>query len=406
MSLWAFIMMAAGISSPCTADSRASFGGYSKTFAAVSWPPRVESSTDSPPAWSVHDALRLKLGWTPSEAASLNLAWSLAPQVRNPSSTAGQSSSARRYRIDDVRQRLCPWGQAGGRHFTVEHNIDRAYLRLSRGPADVFIGRQAVAWGSARAVNPTDVVAPYPFTELDSEERVGVDALRAVIQLGGISYVEAGAVAGRGLHADSSAAFLRAKTHWGPTDVAPCVALYRGHLMSGLDLAGSLAGAGAWLEAAYTKYDTKGSQIPGSANSWRLSAGCDYRASNSIFLSLEYHYNGDGEPGPGSYARNERKPGYRDGPVYLMGRHYLVPSLAWQMHPLVGSSTIPFVNLSDRSLLLAQSLEYNATQDSYLSIGAYISLGKKRWLEDPGLSFGSEFGNYPLMTYISYGLYF
>jgi hypothetical protein len=56
-------------------------------------------------------------------------------------------------------------------------------LTIKIGAADIFIDRQAVAWGSGRLFNPTDVVTPYAFNELDKEERLGVDAVRVRVTL-------------------------------------------------------------------------------------------------------------------------------------------------------------------------------------------------------------------------------
>lgn len=389
------------------APSQPSLAGYSKTFVVTLWPPAVAGAPPPAREWSLHDALRLKFAWALNDGLSFNLAYGLVPQVRNPTAGFGLSAGSRRYRIDDVRPRIYPWYQWDSGHFTLGHNLDRAYVRLSRGPVDHFIGRQAVAWGSARIVNPTDVVAPYPFTELDAEERVGVDALRAVLQLGGLSFAEAGVVSGRNFHADSSAAYIRIKTHWAMTDIAPVIVLYRGHLMAGMDLAGSMGGAGVWLEAAYTRYRLGEKNLADIRYSWRVTSGCDFRLSQSIYSFIEYHFNGDGENDPAFYRQNSVKPGFRDGPVYLMGRHYLIPSLAWQIHPLLNSSTMPLVNLGDLSCILSQSLEFNVTQDSYLSAGAYAPFGGNDVRPSSGYPPAlSEFGSYPLVLFLSYGCYF
>lgn len=387
-------------------DSKSALGGYSKTFAVCSWPSEIAGTPALPATWSAHDALRLKLDWAPAASVSFSLAYGLAPQFSNPAAGDGQYGAARRYRIDDARKRIYPWAGDGG-HLMVQHNLDRAYVRLSRGPVDYFIGRQAVAWGSARVVNPTDVVAPFPFTELDSEERVGVDALKAVFQIDDRSFVETGGIAGRGSGIDSCALFLRAKMHWFQSDVTPCLSFYRDNLMAGLDLAGSIGGAGAWLEAAYTRYRLGEESLEDLKSSWRVTAGCDYRLSQSIYSFIEYHFNGDGENDPAFYWQNSGKPGFRDGPVYLMGRHYLIPSLAWQIHPLLNSSTMPLVNLGDLSCLLSQSFEFNVTQDSYLSAGVYAPLGEKCRPSLHGFTAAAtEFGSYPLILFMSYGCYF
>ena len=53
---------------------------------------------------------------------------------------------------------------------------------------------QAIAWGSAFVINPTDVIAPYVYNALDQEERYGVDALRVRVPTGALSETDLGYV--------------------------------------------------------------------------------------------------------------------------------------------------------------------------------------------------------------------
>jgi hypothetical protein len=357
----------------------------------------------------VFDALRLKLAWKPRESFSFNAAYGFAPSFSNLITVDQEQVLAdpRQYRIDDVRPRLIPWETGGQWHFTAMHNLDRAYARLSFDCADLFIGRQAIAWGSARVVNPTDVVAPYPFGELDTEERIGVDAVRVVIPVGEHLELNAGYIAGKNAIITNSALFLRSKTGYAGTDITVCVTKYKRNLMAGLDLARSIAGAGAWLEAAYTRYGL-GQDPAADRESFRLSCGLDYRFSGKLYAFIEYHYNGDGESRPEQYGWAFLKHGYRDGPVYLMARNYAIPAMSYQITPLLTSTTNPFINLNDGSVLLAQQFEYNTTQNTYLSLGTYWGIGKPPALSAQTMTPvpGSEFGSYPGSVFLSFRVYF
>ncbi len=100
------------------------------------------------------------------------------------------------YRVTDFDSRLYPCENDTAGSFAIFQNLDRLYLGLKADDFDLYIGRQAIAWGSARVINPTDVLVPYKFEELDTEERIGVDALRVRIPLGSLSEFDAGAVFG------------------------------------------------------------------------------------------------------------------------------------------------------------------------------------------------------------------
>jgi len=113
------------------------------------------------------------------------------------------------------------------------------------------VGRQAIAWGNARIINPTDIIAPFSFNELDTEERRGVDAVRVRIPLGMMDELDLGVVAGRDFNRDRSAFFIRGKTYLLKTDLSLLMTGFRKHLMIGFDLSRSVGGAGIWLEAAH-----------------------------------------------------------------------------------------------------------------------------------------------------------
>ena len=84
-------------------------------------------------------------------------------------------------------------------------NLDRAFLTFSPPSGDIYIGRQAIAFGAADVVNPTDVLAPYGFDSLDTENRPGVDALRYRIPFGGMGELDFGVVCGDGCSRAESA---------------------------------------------------------------------------------------------------------------------------------------------------------------------------------------------------------
>jgi hypothetical protein len=373
--------------------------GYAKSFLILQRTPGSNGDR-----WTLTNPWEVKASYVPKNYLSFNLGYMISPHWDNAAVLAG----SRQYRIRDLEPKLWPRSQTSPGNISLWQNLDRAYVRLSFSRADVFMGRQPIAWGSARVVNPTDVIAPYPFNELDTEERTGVDALRVGYSLGIRSEISAGYIAGRGLDTDKSAWFLRAKTNLLKADVTFSLARFKRNIMTGFDLAGTVGGAGVWLEAAALKYGVFQSEPDGGGSLWRLSAGSDFRFSDKIYAALEYHFSAAGEDKPGSYYLNAQKPCYAEGPVYLMARHYLVPSIFYQLMPLLNYTAMPLINLNDGSLVLSQRLEYNLTQNSYLTTGSYSGLGKETRTDEKTLEVlvRSEFGQYGNTLFLSYGLYF
>lgn len=64
--------------------------------------------------------------------------------------------------------------------------LDEAYLDFYIGNFDFRLGKQIILWGQADAINPTDNITPWDFTDfLDTEdERIGVVALEANYYVG------------------------------------------------------------------------------------------------------------------------------------------------------------------------------------------------------------------------------
>ena len=67
-------------------------------------------------------------------------------------------------------------------------------------------------------------------------------------------------------------------------------------------------------------------------------------------------------------------------------------------------------NLSDPSLFLMPSIEYNIAENIYLSGGAYLGFGRPIELvfseNDVEMRYNSEFGNYPDYYFTSFRIYF
>ena len=380
--------------------------GYYKNFSTSLNAPLP----DEPIIGAVTNRLRLNSSYIPTDVLSLDLAYDFAPRIQDPSlfsepPIAGAASSLH-YRVVDFDTTIYPDEDDPEGSFGLFHNLDRAAVAYGADFADITIGRQAIAWGSARVVNPTDVIAPYAYNQLDTEDRIGVDAIRVQIPIGVLGEFDTGYVFGENLAFEKSAFFLRSQLNAVETDFSISLLGFREHLMTGFDIARGIGGAGFWLEAAYVYASAFDSENGEAENYLRASIGLDYSFGGVSYGFIEYHFSGAGSQEPEDYLDNLERPAYTDGAVYLMGKHYLVPGLTFQITPLISLSGVLLSNIADPSVFPSLQIEYNFAQDIYLSAGGFIGIGKRPATEDEETQFRSEFGGYPTLFFSSFRLYF
>lgn len=404
---------------PIWSEENFNIRGYYKNFSILFMPPSYklnDTTLANPDMGAVNNRLRLKVDLDLSPKCSFQLDYDFSPRIQDASLFKEDAFIAEfkplEYRLDDFRARLYPRAEETAASFGLFHNLDRFSLTIKSQFSDIFIGRQAIAWGSARVINPTDIIAPFAFNELDKEERRGVDAVRMRVPLGMMDELDVGFVAGRKFDSEKNAFFLRGKIYKLRTDMSCLLIAFRKHLLIGLDLARSIGGAGFWLETAYVIPDYfRGANDKSDQNYFRASIGLDYNLNSKTYGFLEYHFNSSGKSRPINYTRFLESSAFKDGSVYLMSRNYLNLGTTYQLSSLSPLTGLLIFNLNDMSLMTSSFLEYNIAENIYLAAGAYIGIGKKPEVNiDPQalhpLFFRSEFGSYPDMLFTSFRVYF
>ncbi|MDH4223834.1 MAG: hypothetical protein OEV55_09880 [candidate division Zixibacteria bacterium] len=400
------------------ASDEFSLNGYYKNYSFVFDQAQVKGlqETNQPIMGSVTNRLRVNLSCRPNNYLSVNLAYDFSPVIQDKSlfdePLLGFGLKTRTYRAIDLDSRPYPQKEEKLNSFAIFQNLDRLFLTLSSKFADIYLGRQAIAWGSARVINPTDVIAPYSFNELDTEDRRGVDALRIRIPLSPLEEIDAGYIFGDDFEFKNSALFLRGKFYYRRTDLSLIMAGFQENLLAGFDLTRSIGGAGFWLEGGYVFTDAlDGDNRKNDENYFRTSLGFDYSLKNGTYLFLEYHFNQAGACKSEDYLIELKGTAYQEGSVYLLGRHYLAPGISYPITPLITFSGEALLNITDPSIFLMPQFEYNIAENIYLSAGAYFGLGKSpkaliSQYGDPALLLRSEFGSYPDLYFTSFRVYF
>ena len=380
-------------------------GGYYKNFSTIFNSPFPDASMTG----VVVNRLRLNLSYAPADSLSFAFAYDFTPRVQDPllfsQSPFAVGVASSRYRVADLDSPIYPSEDAPVGSVGIYHNLDRASVQFSTDFADFSMGRDAIAWGSARVVNPTDIIAPYTYDQLDTEDRVGVDVVRVRIPVGVMGEVDTGYIFGNTFDFDKSAVFLRTQLNAAETDFSVLLLEFQRDLLIGLDVARGIGGAGFWFETAYVFVTPFDNASDASEDYLRTSIGLDYSFGGETYAFIEYHFNGAGAKRPENYLTNLERSAYTRGGVYLLGTHYLAPGFTRQLTPLISFSGQMLFNLSDPSAFIAPQIAYNIAEDIHLSVGGFVSIGK-RPKNGEAPEFQSEFGSYPNLFFSSFRVYF
>ncbi|MFH1011172.1 MAG: hypothetical protein V1784_08060 [bacterium] len=229
-------------------------------------------------------------------------------------------------------------------HIVLTSMIDRAWAKWTRGPLEITLGRQRVAWGTNLVWNPIDLFNPALPLDFDSEEKPGNDAARLEWYLGPNSELDVAFVPQR--DPDSSAAAIRLKLNrWEYDWIA--IAGRRGPVaVAGFAWAGSIHGGGFRGEALYAMPRQSSMHEP---NYLTLAVSGDYAFRSSLYLHAEVLYKERGTTG--NAGRFHLLEAYRRGEL-TSARWALFGEVARDLSPLVRVSGVAILNPSDGSWYL------------------------------------------------------
>lgn len=392
------------------------FSGYYKSFFNLLIPKNITSESSDieiPDLGMYSGKIRLKVSYSPTDWISFRAEYEFTPSILDTTALSSfqllTGVNPPKYRIADIPDKLYPRGNDPESGFFINQNLDRFFATLSFSFADVYIGRQVISWGSAYVINPTDIISPFNFNEIDKEEKTGVDAVRMRIPFGTMEELDIGYVFGEDSGMKNAAFFVRGKFNIFKSDISLMVLGFRQNLLFGFDLSGSVGGAGLRLETAYILDKAMNTEYPDELkkNYLRLSLGLDYSFNDAVYAYFEYHYNSPGSEETNNYLLLSSENAYSEGSVYLLGKHYFSAGINYQLHPLVPISAFAIYNLSDNSVIISPSIEYNISENIYLSFGAFLSLGRGVHLTNTdSVDLRSEFGTYPNLVFTSFRIYF
>lgn len=256
---------------------------------------------------------------------------------------------------------------ADHRSLHARHRLYRGFISIKTPVADIFLGRQRIAWGAGRFWNPTDLFNPFSPIQLEREERIGVDAVLVEHNIDALSKLSAAYAPSK---QDSSAA-VRVSGNATDTDYAVMVGEFEGDDVVGVEFAGRAGQAGVRAEATHTRTE------PG-ARYTRALVGIEYAFQNTLTVSFEYYYNGAGSSQRARYDFT----GLFTGAIHNVARHYLGSYAKYEITPLLRWDNYLVANLDDHSRFYAPSLVYSVAAGVDWSVGMQLFDGSQ----------GSEYG--------------
>ena len=335
---------------------------------------------------------------TSTDKAAFELHYELSPLLVSRS-TGGDLQSfnivGNDYRLSDIETSLTNDVTSKTQLY---QNLDRFNVQWQFDAGDLTIGRQAISFGGARFINPTDIFLPFDIRTFNTEYRTGVDAVRFQAPWGDLGEVDVGIVLGDDGKRENSAAFVQVSRNFVGKDYNLAYVEYARQSLVSLSLQAEISAMGFWFEGAF---------VDGDVDHFRGSTGLDDALSENTLGMIEYHYNGAGSGDADRYLSLLDTLPYRRGGVFLLGENYLLPSLSFRATPLLSLAMQAIVNLDDASGYTSLSAEYNIAENFYIDFAAYFFVGDDLTtspFQTPML--GSEYGANPNMLYTSIRWYF
>ena len=246
--------------------------------------------------------------------------------------------------------------------FLVRHRVYRATVKWSIASTDVKVGRQRVALGTGQFWSPLDLLNPIDPTRLERDYRPGVDAVLAEQKLGALARIDGVYAPATSTVKAVAAGYLHGNVRG--ADYSLLVGRFRGDDALGADFSTTRGGLGIRGEATVTR-PAVGSRYA------RALLGADYGFANTLTLTAELYYNGQGSSDPARYDLAALLAGRMLNPA----RHYGAAAVSYEITPLVKVAAFTVLNADDRTGVLWPRLEYSAAANVDIVAGIQRFVG-------------------------------
>ena len=292
------------------------------------------------------------------------------------------------------------WTLTEREHVVWRHRFDRFNVGFApTGNLEITAGRQAVSWGTALFLTPSDPFTPFNPVDPFREFRAGVDAARIRYYPGPLSEVDVVVRQTRSPAGEETTALARGLTTVRNWELSGWGGTLYGDAAGAVGTAGSL---GSWAvrgEAVVRRMD--------DLTVFRGTIGIDRQVQaggRDLTLAAEYQRDGLGAAGPDELADLLLSETFLRGEHQVLGRDEAVLQASYQLHPLWNVAGLWLWNLNDRSAILGPSLAYSAADNAAIAAGVFLGIGNDEATGD--LPLPSEYGLAGVTGFISFSWYF
>jgi hypothetical protein len=245
-----------------------------------------------------------------------------------------------------------------------EHRLYRAIFGYESSSFQMEVGRQQIPWGVGHFFTPTDIFNPFNPTQIELEERDGVDAVNvATKKIKGYKVQAVYTPNGKQLHPQRYAARIS-------RDVSGYEAAILGGRVKrdhavGFDVAGNLKGSAIRGEMIYR-------EAAGEKDFFQFTVNADYNFPHNIYALLEYHFNGRGRRDPSKYQRDR----WIRGVVQQLAKNYIAFLLGYDITSLFRIENRIIFNPDDVSFFVRPEIRYEFRPNLLFTAGAQLFLGE------------------------------
>ena len=227
-------------------------------------------------------------------------------------------------------------------------------------------GRQQIPWGVAHFFTPTDLFNPYNPTQIETDERSGVDALSLTTNpIRGIKSQWVYTPRGAALHPQRF--FSRISKEIQGYEVGLINGIIHRDYAAGFDVSGNIKESAVRTELLFRAANQERNFIK-----WTVNA--DYNFPHNIYGLLEYHFNGEGRRRPQHYQRDR----FARGEIQQMARNYLAAVVGKDLTSLLRFENRTIFNMDDVSFYVRPELRYEFLSNTLLTLAAQIYAGGKQ----------------------------
>lgn len=246
------------------------------------------------------------------------------------------------------------------------HRLYRISARYENRYGNVEIGRQQIPWGKGHFFTPTDIFNPFSPTQIELEERDGVDAIYFTSnEWKGFKGEFVYTPRGKRLHPQR---FVGRISHdVVGYEVGILGGGYGKDQIVGFDTEGNLGNAVFRGEGLFQAVDQ-------GRNFFKYTLNVDYNLPHNVLIGGEYYFNGDGKRRPLDYELRR----FVRGDIQQMAKNYGAILLRHEVNAVLTVANRFIMNMDDVSFFVRPDIQYEPFENFVLIGAIQLYLGDQR----------------------------